>query len=358
MTTGKKPPMRLSELEGEEDQAEEVSRGKAAPKREPGGLSYVDDKPSAPRRVNGSGGGGMKNILMSVVISAVIAAIMLFGFTASKQDVTTLDNNVKLVNSSLIAFNASTLKAINDVSLSASTALTEARSAKVSLEGTATKTDIAGFASAAYVDAKVGAVSIKDPDTISRVDGLESSLAAARNQLGDANNKIADLTAKVAALGVASNTTSTTIVPNEWQVYVKSVLSGGSLQLDVVAGAPTQAVVYIEFEPVNSSGFWTSVATMSMASNSTVEQVVDHFNLVPPIELSAGLDKLIPIYDLTRGVDGTWYIRTIKFTTPWFKSDTTKITKALSYKSNIASVNFKIITTAVPVTTIGTSAGW
>ena len=359
MTSGtnkKHPPISLDELEEEGEEEVEV-RGKQAPRKaEPGELTYTKAK-------RGSSGiatsGGWKAIAVPVALAVVISGVMIFGTTAPKKDVATLDSNVKVVQANVDAAKTELQKSISEIDVRVSTAITEARSAKSAVEGVVRPQDLASYATTSYVD--------------DRVNNVASQLATkdyTNNQISIATNPLAakayvDSQIQAAMALVTANLTAkipTASPVNEWQVYVKSSLSGSSLQLDVLAGAPTQAVVYVELEPVNGSGFWSPSSTLQVAGNVTETQALDFFNAHPPVTLQAGLDNLIPMYTLYKGSNDIWYLRTIAFVTPWFKADVVKLTKILTY-SRVVGVgdpvlSFKIVTSAASVTTVGASAGW
>ena len=140
MSTGKKkPPIDLRDLEVDEDEPEEESgRGR------PGNLTYMerrgrnDEDTRTPHDWWG--------IVAGVVISVFLAGVLIFVATPSKKDITTLQDNQKELagQSTTIQKEVQTNvdKSLVDLQNKVDTAVTEARSAKSSLDAYALKSSI------------------------------------------------------------------------------------------------------------------------------------------------------------------------------------------------------------------------
>lgn len=129
MNSGKKPPIKLSDLKGEE-----VREAK------PGEITYLGIK---------KGGGGISGdkdkwvqLFGSVVVSLVLAAIMVVGYSAGKQDVSKLEESITKVSGRLEDTNSKIDTEVASLSSKVDKAVVEARSAKNSLSNLATKDSI------------------------------------------------------------------------------------------------------------------------------------------------------------------------------------------------------------------------
>lgn len=335
MSTGqKRPPINVNELDKKE--GEGSSKG-------PGDITYAGKRGAGS---SGRGGGSLSGVLLPVVISVVITGMLLFGFTATKGDVRTLDSNIKVVNDSLAAYTVSVDETIKGLQGDVATAISEARSAKTSIEGKVDASTLEAYTTKESVDQKFANI-LPQYATTEALTGAVEGFATKEY----VDEQLAKLSDEIPTIPNSSEL-------NEWQVYVRSVLSGSYLNFEVVAGSNMTAVIYVEVEPISGSGVWSALSAPSVGGNLTQEQALRYFEEHSPIGLRAGLTNLAPMYTLAQGADGTWYLRMVTFVTPWFEVGATKITKALTYESYLAGVSYKIVTRALPITTTSTSGGW
>lgn len=193
MATPKKtPPINLSEMEDEED----VAEVRTTSTRQAGGLSYASGASKRPS----FGSEGLKKIIWPVLISVLFTGILIFGFTPTKTDVLTLNDNLKEVGAATDATRAELLVQISDLRDSISAAVVEARSAKTALDGYAKKTDIPAAPDLTNYATLADLVTVDDA----------ADVATLRAQITTLTSQLADLQAQVTALTTASTTSAAT----------------------------------------------------------------------------------------------------------------------------------------------------
>ncbi|KKK44112.1 hypothetical protein LCGC14_3167530, partial [marine sediment metagenome] len=124
----KKPPLRLSEVE-------EPSKGK-----QPGSLDYMEQRYD--KRSGTSNQKSWSQLLVSVGVSVIFTAILVFGVSAKQADVKVLDANIREVSNKVTEIGGKVDTVSTDLSSRVDTAITEARSAKAALDGFARVSDI------------------------------------------------------------------------------------------------------------------------------------------------------------------------------------------------------------------------